>query len=137
MPGPDQEKSHEALEGPSGHRKDQGQLTNASLVLPGIEIQREIHSACWFKKSVPGAVFPQAGLEEQGGICRAKAWAARPFSAELLVFAKDGGLQQLGTSRSCSVMSDSFQAHGLHPARLLCPRNSPGKDTGVGFHFLL
>ena len=66
-----------------------------------------------------------------------KTWAAGPFSAELLVFAKDGGRQQLGTSRSCSVMSDSLQAQGLHPARLLCPWDSPGKDTGVGFHFLL
>lgn len=64
MPGPEQGKSHEALEGPSGRRKDQGQLTNASLVLPGIEIQREIHSACWFKKGVLGALSPQAGLEE-------------------------------------------------------------------------
>ena len=26
--------------------------------------------------------------------------------------------------------------HGL-PARLLCPRGSPGKNTGVGSHFLL
>ena len=27
--------------------------------------------------------------------------------------------------------------HGLKPIRLLCPRDSPGKNTGVGFHFLL
>ena len=36
----------------------------------------------------------------------------------------------------CSIMSDSVWSHGLQPARLLCPRNSPGKNTGVGFHFL-
>ena len=35
------------------------------------------------------------------------------------------------------VMSDSLQAHGLQPARLLGPRNSPGKNTGVGCHALL
>ena len=34
----------------------------------------------------------------------------------------------------CSVMSDSLQLHGLWPARLLCPWNSPVKNTGVGSH---
>ena len=34
-----------------------------------------------------------------------------------------------------SVVSDSLQLHGL--SMLLCPRNSPGKNTGVGFHALL
>ena len=34
---------------------------------------------------------------------------------------------------SCLVL----QPHGLQPARLLCPWNFPGKDTGVGCHFLL
>ena len=32
---------------------------------------------------------------------------------------------------SCSVMSNSLQPHGLEPARLLCPWNSPGKNTGL------
>jgi len=35
-----------------------------------------------------------------------------------------------------SVMSDSLQPHGLKPTRLLCPWNFPGKNTGVGCHFL-
>ena len=34
-------------------------------------------------------------------------------------------------------MSDSLQTHGLQPARLLCPWNSPGKNTGVGCYSLL
>ena len=34
-------------------------------------------------------------------------------------------------------MSDSLQPHGLQPARLLCPWNFPGKNTGVGSHSLL
>ena len=38
---------------------------------------------------------------------------------------------------SRSVMSDSLQPHGLQTARLLCPWNSPGKNTGVGSRFLL
>ena len=37
---------------------------------------------------------------------------------------------------SCSVMSDSLQLHGLSPARLLCPWDSPGKNTGVGCYAL-
>ena len=36
-----------------------------------------------------------------------------------------------------SVVSDSLQPHELWPTRLLCPWNSPGKNTGVGCHFLL
>ena len=36
----------------------------------------------------------------------------------------------------CSVVSDSLWPQGLQSAKLLCPWNSLGKDTGVGFHFL-
>ena len=32
----------------------------------------------------------------------------------------------------CSVVSDSLWLHGLQPTRLLCPWDSPGKNTGVG-----
>ena len=39
--------------------------------------------------------------------------------------------------KSCSVVSDSLQPHGLQPARLLCPWSSPGKNTGVGSLSLL
>ena len=35
---------------------------------------------------------------------------------------------------SRSVMSDSLWAHGLLPVRLLCPWDSPGKNTRVGCH---
>ena len=34
-------------------------------------------------------------------------------------------------------MSDSFRPYTLQPTRLLCPWDSPGKNTGVGGHFLL
>ena len=40
-------------------------------------------------------------------------------------------------SVSRSVVSDSFQPHGLSSSRLLCPWNSPGMNTGVGSHSLL
>ena len=38
---------------------------------------------------------------------------------------------------SRSVLSDSLQPPGLQPTRLLCPGNSPGKNTGVHCHLLL
>ena len=34
-------------------------------------------------------------------------------------------------------MSDSVQPHRRQPTRLLSPWDSPGKNTGVGCHFLL
>ena len=42
-------------------------------------------------------------------------------------------------AQSCPPLcvSDSLQLHGRKLSRLLCPRNSPGKNTGVGYHFLL
>ena len=38
---------------------------------------------------------------------------------------------------SCSVMSNSLRPHGLYPTRLLHPWDFPGKNSGVGCHFLL
>ena len=37
-------------------------------------------------------------------------------------------------SEHCSVVCNSLRLHGLQPARLLFPWNSPGKNTGVGCH---
>ena len=34
-------------------------------------------------------------------------------------------------------MSNSLSPYGLQPTRLLCPWDTPGKNTGVGCHFLL
>ena len=40
-------------------------------------------------------------------------------------------------SASHQVVSDSLGTCGLQPARLLCPWNFPGKNTGIGSYFLL
>ena len=40
-------------------------------------------------------------------------------------------------SISCPVMPYSLWPHGLQPIRLLCPWNSPSKNTGVACHSLL
>ena len=36
-----------------------------------------------------------------------------------------------------SVVSDSVRPHRRQPTRLLCPWDSPGKNTGMTCHFLL
>ena len=35
------------------------------------------------------------------------------------------------------VMTNSLRRHGLSPVRLLCPKDFPGKITGMSGHFLL
>ena len=40
-------------------------------------------------------------------------------------------------SEVASVVSDSVRPHRRQPTRLPCPWDSPGKNTGVGCHFLL
>ena len=43
----------------------------------------------------------------------------------------------ISTCVSHSVISDYLWSHGLQPSRLLCPRDSPGKNTGVGCYSFL
>ena len=38
---------------------------------------------------------------------------------------------------ACSVVSNSLRPRGLEPTRLLCPRDSPAENTGVGCCILL
>ena len=45
------------------------------------------------------------------------------------------GLSNTSVSVSHSVTSDPLRPH--EPARLLCPRDFPDKNTGVGCHYLL
>ena len=40
-------------------------------------------------------------------------------------------------SASHLVVSNSLGPHGLWTARVFCPWDFPGKNTGVGFYFLL
>ena len=37
----------------------------------------------------------------------------------------------------CSVMFGSWHPYELQPARLFCPQDFPGRNTGLGCHFLL
>ena len=47
------------------------------------------------------------------------------------------GIVRVSVIVSRSVVPDSLRPHGLQHTRLLCPWDFPGKDTGVGCHFLL
>ena len=49
-----------------------------------------------------------------------------------------GGISSTHASHELMLnVSDSLWPHGPYPARLLCPRNSPDKNTGVGSHYFL
>ena len=64
------------------------------------------------------------------GVAQRRTWLKRLSSSSRLS----------ATLRVClavSVRSDSLQPYGLWPDRLLCPWDSPGKNTGVGCHALL
>ena len=47
---------------------------------------------------------------------------------------RNKGLNRPSESVTHSNISDSLQDHELQPARILCPWNSPGKNTGVSCH---
>ena len=63
------------------------------------------------------------------GFSRPEHWSGLPFLSPMHESEKWKG--------NHSVMSDSSRPHGLQPTRLLRPWDSPGKNTGVGCHFLL
>ena len=63
------------------------------------------------------------------GFSRQEHWSGLPFPSPMQESEK--------WEWSRSVVSDSLQPHGLHPTRLLCPWDFPGKSTGVRCRCLL
>lgn len=122
--------------GTSGHRKDQGQLTNASLVLLNRDTER--NPLCLLvQEECPWGSVSRLALKNKEEFAEAKAWPARPFSVELLVFAKGGRpTAARHITPSCSGMSDSLRAPWTTSRQAPPSTDSPGTDTGVGFHFL-
>ena len=63
------------------------------------------------------------------------------FDGAIKSFATKQKLREVSTTKPVqfnrSVMSYFLRPHGLQHARLLCQWDSPGKNTGVGCHFLL
>ena len=72
-----------------------------------------------------------------------RSWSRPPphSSAVQVLASATSALRSPSASRcesvSCSVMSNSLRPHELWPINLLCPQDSPGKNTGVGCHVLL
>jgi len=63
------------------------------------------------------------------GFSRQEHWSGLPFPSPMHESEK--------WKWSRSVVSDSSWPHGLQPTRVLCPRDFPGKSTGVRCHCLL
>ena len=88
---------------------------------------------CWVASVVSDSVWPQrrqpTRLPPSLGFSRQEHWSGLPFPSPMCESKK--------WKRSCSVMSNSSQPHGLQPTRLLHPWDFPGKSTGVGCHCLL
>ena len=63
------------------------------------------------------------------GFSRQEDWSGLPFPSSMHKSEK--------WKWSHSAMSDSLWPHGLQPTRLLRPWDFPGKNTGMGCHFLL
>ena len=92
-------------------------------------------------------ILPHGQLEGRGVRVLPKGRAAvpPPFTASdppLSLPAGGTPWERLCRCRSCyvlsrSVVSDSLRPRGLQPARLLCPWDTPGMNTGVGCHALL
>ena len=86
----------------------------------------------------PGDI-PNPGMEPGSPILQADALPSEP-PGKLIT---NNNEQQLlhstiyQASSTYAVISDSCRPHGLQPTRVLCPWNFPGKNTGVGCHFLL
>ena len=68
-------------------------------------------------------------------------WIPKQTKTKLLVLWKlakiPGMYPNVCAVLSLSVVYNSLQPRGLQPARLLCPWDSPGKNTGVGCDVLL
>ena len=70
------------------------------------------------------------GLPDWGGLrSLSKQESVKPLSV--------GRVLAFSLLFSQQAMSSSLRPQGLWPSRLLCPRDFPSKNTGVGCHFLL
>ena len=63
-------------------------------------------------------------------------WKGNTFTNGNAFRQKGRGQKDPPMSVLCLVMSNSLRLHGLQLTRLLCPWNSPGKNTGVSCHAL-
>ena len=82
----------------------------------------------------PGATATEPGLQGPGAVVTSP--APRPHALRL-ESNPHSPQQEPDPLRASSVLSESLRPCGLRPSRLLCPWDSPGKNTGVGRQALL
>ena len=85
------------------------------------------HFSCVRLFATPSTAAHQAAPSL--GFSRQEHWSGLPFPSPM----HESGKWEW----SRSVVSDPQRPHGLQPAKLLRPWDSPGKSTGVGCHCLL
>ena len=89
----------------------------------------------------PAACLCHRLLDTHGHVWVSLLWSHCSFilcpSAYKVLFVPSKSLFPWKWKWSHSVLSDSFQPHGWQPTRLCCPWDFPGKNTGMGCHFLL
>ena len=99
---------------PMVQMKSEGHLLQCCLLLRGLKF-----FGCWSIQTSPDWVWPTQIREGN------------------LLYSKVCVCACVHVCYVASVMPDSLQPYGLEPARLLCPWDSPGMNTGVGCHALL
>ena len=76
-------------------------------------------------------------IRDTKGTFHAKMCTIRDRNSVALTEAEDIKKRWQEYTEAASVVSDSVRPHRRQPTRLCCPGDSPGKNTGVGCHFLL
>ena len=77
--------------------------------------------------------IPTAVILKQTSTYSCKCLASKGFQQE----GHKVTLLLLLSPQSCPTLCDPVRPHRWQPTRLPCPWDSPGKNTGVGCHFLL
>ena len=118
---------------PSGCRAHAHQLWHMGLVAPqyvkSSRTRGQTHASCigrqilnlWTTREVPLSFY--TNLKD-----------IYPDSVQIAIDILTRIANGQSESVSYSVMSDSLRSYRVQPTRLLCPGNSPGKNTGLGYH---
>ena len=112
---------------PSESSQCPGPKHPVSCIEPGLVIYftyGKIHVSYYSLKSSHPCLLPQSPKVCSLHLCLFCCLAYRVIVTIFLQFSSS-------VQFSRSVMSNSLPLHGLQPAKLLCPWNSPGKNTGV------
>ena len=96
--------------------------------------------AIWLRSLCPGTKAPETMSSASVSSCPALFTPPTGLWCWLVVNFVSLGKQAANLLNHCyvaSVVSKSVWPHRLQPTRLPRPQDSPGKNTGVGCHFLL